>query len=219
LKTGPSIAAGMGVSATEPATRAEPAPGPAPVAKPVVESGARARAKAVGVKTAEVPATETAAEHGWATIEEPLRNPERHRVPRQGETSSVALRLTARASVMDRLLALRSSLDALRGASVDELAAAVETFGTGWSRRRALVAVLEVGLPTSLADALELVQRVGDEQTMIWALPVLAGRPGLTESDKASLVDVATGRPAVARRIAMRLAVSEHSPKSAETSS
>ncbi len=118
--------------------------------------------------------------------------------------AELAAALEDEASPARRLMHLRDALPELEEATVQQLALLIEAFPEGWVRRRAVQAVLEAGLPRSLADALALADRLtGTER--LWALTALADRRPLTETDRRALLAAAES-PLLARRLRARLA-------------
>jgi hypothetical protein len=95
-------------------------------------------------------------------------------------------------SVLSQLTMLRRELAGLKGSSVDTLRGLIGTFPDGWSRRRALCALLEAGIPAKPQEALELVSCLEREFDRRWCLGILARKGNLrgTMLDRAlDLVD------------------------------
>lgn len=95
------------------------------------------------------------------------------------EAGAVIGATNAERSVFYKLRNLRRSLSNFRGSNTDTLRDLIEQFQDGWSRRRALCALLESGLPSQTTEALELVASLEREFDRRWCLGVLAQRGDL----------------------------------------
>jgi hypothetical protein len=93
---------------------------------------------------------------------------------RRFEARAVLAAMGAASSVLSQLRVLRRELSGFRGSSVATLRELIESFPDGWVRRRALCALLEEGIPSESADALELVSCLGHEIDRRWSLGLLA---------------------------------------------
>ncbi len=98
--------------------------------------------------------------------------------PRLDELAVIAA-LGAEASSFSRLRALERELGGFRGASLAALRKLVNTFPDGWVRRRALVAMITSGVPSSALQALELISGLEREVDRQWCLGALAQRGDL----------------------------------------
>jgi len=104
-------------------------------------------------------------------------------------------------SVINRLRDLRESISGLGSASVSELAGRLEAFPEPWARRRALVALIEGGVPHDPARALDLIVDLERPMDRRWCLSALARRGDLAGDDlDRALAMVAS--PAARRRVA-----------------
>jgi hypothetical protein len=108
--------------------------------------------------------------------------------------------LGAEPSVLSRLRVLRRELSGFAGSSVETLRELVESFEDGWSRRRALAALLEEGIPESAGDALELVAVLERELDRRWCLGILARRGDLQGSRLDRALELVSS-PSARRRI------------------
>jgi hypothetical protein len=82
--------------------------------------------------------------------------------------------LGAEHSLISQLRVLRRELSGFEGSSLDTLRQVLEVFPDGWSRRRALCAMLEAGLPADAGEAIELVALLERESDRGWCLGILA---------------------------------------------
>ena len=90
-------------------------------------------------------------------------------------------------SVLSQLRVLRRELSGFKGSSTSTLLELIVSFADGWARRRALCALFEVGIPTDIDDALELVSALDRDLDRRWCLGMLANRgrlrgPALTRA-------------------------------------
>lgn len=107
--------------------------------------------------------------------------------------------LEAEASLVDRLLILREAVPALEAGGGD-LGRLVEVFPNGWARRRALVALLDAGLPAQIRDALDLIGGLERPVDRRWCLGVLADRGDLRGAEADRALEMAES-PTLRRRI------------------
>lgn len=103
-------------------------------------------------------------------------------------------------SAIERLRELRESISGLGSASVSELAGRLEAFPEPWARRRALVALLEAGVPHDPARALDLVADLERPMDRRWCLSALARRGDLTGDDLDRALSMLVS-PAAKRRV------------------
>jgi hypothetical protein len=82
-------------------------------------------------------------------------------------------------STLHRLLELRSGIESLRSGSVEALRDALDRLERPWARRRALVALIEAGVPADPDAALDLIQELGRQMDRRWCLTALARRGDL----------------------------------------
>ncbi len=107
--------------------------------------------------------------------------------------------LEAETSLVDRLLCLREAIPAV-GAGGGDLGRLVEAFPDGWARRRALVALLEAGLPADVGDALDLIGNLERPVDRRWCLGVLADRGDLQGAEAERALEMVES-PTLRRRI------------------
>jgi len=107
--------------------------------------------------------------------------------------------LEAEGSLVDRLLCLREAAPALADGSGD-LGRLVQAFPIGWARRRALVALLEAGLPADVGHALSLIEALERPVDRRWCLGILADRGDLWGAEAERALEMATS-PTMRRRI------------------
>lgn len=114
-------------------------------------------------------------------------------------------RSRARTSVIGRLRAFRAAIPGLRAASPAAVADALAELPEPWARRRALSALVAAGVPSSAAEALDLIEGLERPMDRRWCLAELARRGDLSghELDRALALLVS---PAARRRL-YRLAV------------
>jgi hypothetical protein len=98
---------------------------------------------------------------------------------RFGEVAAVTA-VGIESTVLGRLRALQGALADLADSNNETLGDLVEVFPDGWSRRRAVSALIEAGIPASADDAVTLVASSFDrELDRRWCLGVLAARGDL----------------------------------------
>jgi hypothetical protein len=114
--------------------------------------------------------------------------------------------LAATPSLVARFRLLRDRLEGSKH-PVGDLQTVLELFPDGWSRRRALAALLEEGLPEKAADAVPLLGTLSSERDRLWCLGVLAGSRGLSGADREHLLSTITS-PAARRQLERRFATS-----------
>lgn len=179
----------------QPASQAAPAPVPAPVeAKPAAPPVAVAPV-APAVPAAFVPQTPKP-----VVFSQPAPAPE----PAAAVRGSLAEELAAVPVLTSRFRLLRRRLAAVRQLSPGELRGVVEVFADGWARRRALMELLEAGIPARTADALALVDTLQSPGDRSWCLSALADSRALSPEDRATLLRAAPS-PAGRRRLELRL--------------
>jgi len=84
--------------------------------------------------------------------------------------------LGAEASAFSRLRVLNREIDGIRGSKTTTLRSLLETFPSGWARRRALAALISAGIPESDTEALDLIAGLENEIDRRWCLGALARR-------------------------------------------
>jgi hypothetical protein len=103
-------------------------------------------------------------------------------------------------SVLDRLRVVRRAIPELRTASPREIQRTLENLPELWARRRAVVALIEAGVPAGVGDALDLVEDLDRPLDRSWCLAALARRGGL-EGDDLGRALTMLASPAARRRI------------------
>jgi len=104
-------------------------------------------------------------------------------------------------SVIRRLRRLRGRIPALRGASGATLAGELDAFREPWARRRALVALIEAGVPADPEAALALIESLDRPMDRRWCLSTLATRGDLSGDDLERALALLSS-PAARRRVA-----------------
>ncbi len=107
-------------------------------------------------------------------------------------------------SLTARFRALRRSLPELKKMSAASLGPVVQGFPDGWARRRALLEILRAGIPSSLEDALSLVETLGSERDRLWCLGALPEGRKIPEAERDGLL-AAVSSPTAKRRLAARM--------------
>ena len=105
------------------------------------------------------------------------------------------------ASVLIRLRDLRSQVDNLRDAGVEEIQGALDAFPEPWARRKGLVALIENGVPEDASVALDLIEALDRPTDRGWCLSTLACRGDLVGRDLERGLAMLTS-PAARRRVA-----------------
>jgi outer membrane biosynthesis protein TonB len=108
--------------------------------------------------------------------------------------------LGAEASVFSRLRVLNREIDGIRGSKTATLRSLLETFPSGWARRRALAALISAGIPESDTEALELIAGLESEIDRGWCLGALARRGAFKGGLLQRALDLVDS-PAVRRRL------------------
>ncbi|HSN53283.1 MAG TPA: hypothetical protein VLT32_01370 [Candidatus Sulfomarinibacteraceae bacterium] len=108
----------------------------------------------------------------------------------------------ASGTVLERLRRFSASIPRLRNGSLEELAAALAELTEPWARRRALLALLEAGIPADPAAAVRLVESELDRPLdRRWCLAALARRGDLAGEALSHALELLTS-PSARRRIA-----------------
>ena len=160
----------------EPEPELEPEPAPQPPPPPVID-WSRWYDAAVSDQPAPIPREE-------------IRPSVSEVGKRRFEAGAVMGAMGAEQSVFSQLRVLRRELSGFQGSSVATLREVIENFPDGWSRRRALCALFEAGIPTEVRDALELVACLGRELDRRWCLGLLARRGDLRGAMLARALDL-----------------------------
>jgi hypothetical protein len=102
--------------------------------------------------------------------------------------------------VLDRLHAVRQAIPQLQAAGPREIQEALEILPESWARRRAVVALIEAGVPAGVGDTLDLIEDFDRPLDRSWCLATLARRGGLQGDDlERGLTMLAS--PAARRRV------------------
>jgi hypothetical protein len=170
-KARPSPSAG-GAEPAEAVTSEPPAPPPGPVAKsPAWSEPARTP------RPAGQPARRRRPRTGPRVVE-------RAAEPRDdGPARSLGEELGTARTLVTRLRLLREQAGALRSADLNQLALLLQQFPVGWARRRALVALLEAGVPSATDDALTLIAGLESRSARRWCLGTLRRVRGLSNQE------------------------------------
>ena len=103
-------------------------------------------------------------------------------------------------STLARLRKFREGVESLRGTGVHRLREALEALPEPWARRRALVALIDAGLPEDAGSVLELIEDLDREMDRRWCLSALARRGDLTGADLDRALELLSS-PAARRRV------------------
>jgi hypothetical protein len=99
-----------------------------------------------------------------------------------------------------RLRTFRDQIEELRGADGGAVVSALESLPEPWAKRRAVVALIEAGIPGDIAAALDLIEELDRPMDRSWCLSVLARRGGL-EGDDLERALTFLSSPAARRRV------------------
>ena len=168
-----------------------PAPAPVPVPAPAP----------VAVKPVKPPPTPIAAP---APAPVPVRPPEPPREPATPVRAAVVEELAAVPALTARFRLLRRRIAEVRHLSSPNLRAVLETFPDGWARRRALVDLIEAGVPERTADVLSLMDALQSPGDRSWCLGTLADARKLSLDERTALLQAAP-TAAGRRRLELRL--------------
>lgn len=167
-----------------------PAPAPTPVPAPAP----------VAVKPAEPPKPVEPPKPAPAPAPAPVRPPE----PIAPVRSALAEGLAAVPALTPRFRLLRRRIAEVRRLSSADLRAVLEAFPDGWARRRALVDLIEAGVPERAADVLSLMDVLQSPGDRSWCLGTLADSRKLSPDERSALLQAAP-TAAGRRRLEMRL--------------
>lgn len=103
-----------------------------------------------------------------------------------------------------RFRLLRRRIGTLRRVSAEDLRRVLEAFPDGWARRRALVDLIEAGVPERASDALSLLDALQSPSDRAWCLGTLADARKLTSDERTAVLQAAP-TPAGRRRLELRL--------------
>jgi hypothetical protein len=116
----------------------------------------------------------------------PVTEDEPHATP---DAEDFLARLSGETQPMRRLRLLREELECLRGADVGTLEGALESFHSGWSRRRALSTLLSAGIPASLMHAVYLIEQLASPGARRWCTGALLDHRQLTPDERHALAE------------------------------
>jgi hypothetical protein len=134
----------------------------------------------------------------------PIRPPEPPREPPAPVRAVLAAELEAVPALTARFRLLRRRIGEIRRLSTGDLRAVLDTFPDGWARRRALVDLIEAGVPERTSDVLSLMDALQSPGDRSWCLGTLADARKLSPDDRNALLEAvptAAGR----RRLELRL--------------
>lgn len=175
---------------------APPAPAPAPVAvKPPEPPKPAAVAPPPPAPAPPVPAPPAPV---------PVRPPEPPPQAAAPVRSALAAGLAAVPALTARFRLLRRRVAELRRLSPADLREVLEAFPDGWARRRALVDLIEAGVPERAADVLSLMDALQSPGDRSWCLGTLADARKLSADERAALLQAAP-TAAGRRRLELRL--------------
>jgi hypothetical protein len=103
-------------------------------------------------------------------------------------------------SAIRRLQQLRSEIEGLGARDASALRDLLDRFPEPWARRRAMVALIEAGIPRDAAGALDLIESLDRALDRRWCLSALARRGDLTGADLERAVAMLAS-PAARRRV------------------
>jgi hypothetical protein len=103
-----------------------------------------------------------------------------------------------------RFRLLRRRIGEVRRLSPAELRGVLEAFPDGWARRRALVDLIEAGVPARTAEALALLDALQSPGDRSWCRGTLAKSRELSPEEQAALLQAAP-TAAGRRRLELRL--------------
>jgi hypothetical protein len=113
-------------------------------------------------------------------------------------------RIAESASLLERLRELELAAAQAGGLSLGRLDELLDSFPTGWARRRALEVLIRAGVPERLDDVLSLIDRLERRSDRMWALTTIALSRDF-DSDEADKLLEEAETPTLARRLALRL--------------
>ena len=103
-------------------------------------------------------------------------------------------------SVLDRLRAVRNVIPELRNAGPREIRKILETLPELWARRRAVVELIDAGVPAGLGETLDLIEDLDRPLDRRWCLSALARRGDLEGSGLERALEMLAS-PAARRRV------------------
>lgn len=181
--------------APPPAAPAPVAPAPAPPAPVVVKPPEPVKTVAAPAPVAPVIPAPPAP---------PAKPPEPPREPAAPTRGALAEALSAVPALNARFRLFRRRIGEVRRLSPADLRGVLEAFPDGWARRRALVDLIEAGVPERTADVLALMDALQSAGDRSWCLGTLADARKLSPEERSALLQAAP-TAAGRRRLALRL--------------
>ena len=120
---------------------------------------------------------------------EPEPQHEQEDVRPRPEVDDLVTRLAREKMLLRRLRLLRQDLEQLRDADVDTLERVLESFQSGWSRRRALSMLLSAGIPAKLMHAVYLIEQLASPSARRWCTGALLDHRQLTSDERQALAE------------------------------
>ena len=102
-------------------------------------------------------------------------------------------------SPMSTLRRFRDLVREAQGLDLEQLRELIDSFPPGWSRRRALVALLRAGIPDRATDAISLIQTLESAMARTWGYGELIARGGLSAEEREEIRGNAS--PTIRRRL------------------
>jgi len=109
--------------------------------------------------------------------------------PARPDADDIVTRLSRESLLTCRLRLLREELECLRDADVGTLERALESFHSGWSRRRALSTLLSAGIPANLMHAVYLIEQLASPSARRWCTGALLDHRQLTSDERHALAE------------------------------
>jgi hypothetical protein len=97
-------------------------------------------------------------------------------------------------SVFHRLRAVRNGIAELRRGGIAAVVDALDTLTEPWAKRRALVALIQSGIPDDAASTLDLIEELERPMDRRWCLSALAGRGDLEGDDLERALEMLTSQ-------------------------
>lgn len=134
----------------------------------------------------------------------PVRPPEPPREPAAPTRAALVEGLAAVPALTARFRLLHRRIGEVRRLSTGDLRAVLDTFPDGWARRRALVDLIEAGVPERAADVLSLIDALQSPGDRSWCLGTLADARKLSPDERSAVLQAAP-TAAGRRRLELRL--------------
>ena len=202
-------AVGAALAGPPQAPAAAPPPPPKPAPPPVAAKPAAAPAPVpapapVAVKPPEPPKPVAAAPPPPAPVPVAPPPPAKPPEPPAPVRSPLVEGLAAVPALTARFRLLRRRIAEVRRLSSADLRSLLEAFPDGWARRRALVDLIEAGVPERAADVLSLLDALQSPGDRSWCLGTLADARKLSPDERTALLQAAP-TAAGRRRLELRL--------------